>query len=278
MGNGFCTVFSASFAPQRKQSSIPTTGTYPPQFSFTCFVIEYPSRKPADKGPGKELQLREKIGISFSVSGDIRFLSHQDMLCLFIRAIRRSGLSIAHTQGFNPRPRLWLLLPKPVGIACCDDLLFVELDQSYTASEFASSLARCLPSGIKLNRTFKLAPGRVPQPTAAVYSLRVSPQDAVRLAKKIAEVLDSKDLLVYRSSKQTGQTRRINIRPYLTKIELDDAELSFTLAFTPTGSAKPAEVLAGLDFDTPLNRAKLVRKKTIYAGLQIDESAIAIKE
>ena len=222
---------------------------------------------PSGRDPGKEFQLSDKIGIRFSLSGDLRFLSHQDMLYLFARAIRRAQLPILHTQGYNPRPKLWLLLPKPLGVGCLDDLLLVELRDDCTSEQFADRLDPSLPPGIKLHASFKLGPARSPQPRAAAYSLELSRQDAAEVAPKIPSLLETHELTVNRLAKRNGQSRQVNIRPYLSSIQLNVTELCFTLAYSPAGSAKPAEVLALLDLDNPSNRAKLVRTETIYAGL-----------
>ena len=103
------------------------------------------------------------------------------MLYLFARAIRRAQLPIVYTQGYNPRPKLWLLLPKPLGVSCLDDLLLVDLCDDCSSEEFADRLALCLPRGIKLRRSFKLGPVRSPQPRAAAYSLELSQQDAAKV-------------------------------------------------------------------------------------------------
>ena len=199
------------------------------------------------------------------------------MLSLLIRGIRRAALPIAYSEGYNPRPRLWLMLPKSVGIACLDDLLVVELGQDCPATEFVERLGKHLPDGIKLHKAFKVAPGYSLQPTAAVYGLDLSQQDIAELSTRIPEVLAQEELLVERFSRKAGVTQQLNIRPYLIQMSLDALQLTFTLSVTPTGSAKPSEVLSCLGLDTPSNRAKLLRKKTIYGDAQVSESAATAK-
>ena len=194
------------------------------------------------------------------------------MLSLFARAIRRAGLAIAYSQGYNPRPRLWLMLPKPLGVSCRDDLLLVQIPHGCAPQAFADRLTENLPAGIKLHRAFTLGLGRAPQPLSATYSLELCEQDAAKVARRIPALLDSNDLPVQRLSKRNAQFKQVNIRPYLSQMCLDQTELSFTVDCSPAGSAKPAEVLALLDLDNPPNRASLVRTKTIYTALPTDRS------
>ena len=187
------------------------------------------------------------------------------MLSFFARAIRRARLSVVFSQGFNPRPRLWLLMPKSLGVSCCDDLLIVDVADECTAQVFAERLGESLPAGIELNRAIALSPGRAPQPSAAVYSLELCGEEAAKVVEKIPALLEASCLGVQRLSKRNGKYREVNIRPYLSGIGLEQSELSFTVACSPAGSAKPAEILALLDLDNLSNRAKLVRTKTIYS-------------
>lgn len=185
---------------------------------------------------------------------------------LFARAVRRSGLDVAYSEGYNPRPRLSLVLPRPVGVASRDDLLVLELRDHSQPEDLCSRLAAHLPNGINISNCLDLGPVRAPNAVAAVYSLQLSQEEAAIVADRISGVLRAQRLLVNRPGKRAPDNRQLDIRPHLIDIQLDGTELLFTLAYTHTGSAKPAEILALLDSDTSYNRAQLVRKKVKYTG------------
>jgi radical SAM-linked protein len=44
-----------------------------------------------------------KIKIIYEKSEEIKFISHLDHMRVLERAVRRAGLPIAHSQGYNPR-------------------------------------------------------------------------------------------------------------------------------------------------------------------------------
>ena len=190
------------------------------------------------------------------------------MLRLFRRALGRSGLRIAYSQGYNPRPRLWLVLPRPVGVACCEDLLVVESADDCTAQQFAGRLAQHLPRGIEMKRFVELGAGPLPEPLRACYSLALSGQECAAVSQKIPKVLAAEELPVERALKRTGQSRMLNIRPYLKQMSVNGSDLKFGLSCGPSGSAKPSEVLALLGLDDPAKKAGLLRSKAEYAGLE----------
>ena len=54
--------------------------------------------------------------LCFSKEGDMKFISHLDLLRTFIRALRRAGIPVAYSQGFNHVPRLTFAAPLAVGM------------------------------------------------------------------------------------------------------------------------------------------------------------------
>ena len=192
---------------------------------------------------------------------------------LFARAIRRSGLDVTYSEGYNPRLYLCLVLPRPVGVASRDDLLVLETSDKCRPEELRSRLDVHLPNGIKISKCFELSPERTPKAIASVYSLQLSREQAAGLVDKISDVLRAGQLLIQRLGKQDSDNRQLDIRPYLSEMKLDGAELSYSLANTDSGSAKPAEILALLNLDNSYNRAQLVREKTKYIGSTANAAA-----
>ena len=45
------------------------------------------------------------------------YLDHLDVMKVFEKALRRSGLTIDFTRGFNPKPRIEFAQPLPVGVS-----------------------------------------------------------------------------------------------------------------------------------------------------------------
>lgn len=187
---------------------------------------------------------------------------------LFARAVRRAGLEIDYSQGYNPKPRLSLTLPRPVGLTSQTDLLVVDLPEPIEPGEFCRRLAQHLPAGIEMTRDFRFV-GRAPQPVVAEYCLQLPPESRSGLDRKIKDIMQKTKLPVERLGKKSGRTQPVDIRKYLERLEFDSGELSFSVSCGPGGSAKPAEVLALLDLDTPANRVRLTRRKVQYAGLAV---------
>ena len=52
--------------------------------------------------------------VTFTKLGRLKYISHLDLQRAVARMLVRSGLPIAYTEGFNPHPRLNIVLPLSV--------------------------------------------------------------------------------------------------------------------------------------------------------------------
>lgn len=68
------------------------------------------------------------LRLLFEKKGRAVWISHLDLMRLFQRAFKRAGLSLKHTQGYNPRPSVSIALPLSVGVESCCELLDFEID------------------------------------------------------------------------------------------------------------------------------------------------------
>ena len=72
-------------------------------------------------GPAVRLRVR------YSKTGKVRFTSHRDVVRMWERALRRSGLSIAWSEGYSPRPLLSFGHALPTGAGSLAEYLDVSL-------------------------------------------------------------------------------------------------------------------------------------------------------
>ena len=71
----------------------------------------------------------------FSKTGDAVWFSHLDLMRVFQRAFKRAGLSLSHSQGYNPRPSVSIALPLSVGVESLCELLDFDLEGELPACE-----------------------------------------------------------------------------------------------------------------------------------------------
>lgn len=92
---------------------------------------------------------RSKVRLRWSKGEEVRFTSHLDVLRAFERAIRRSGIPIAYSEGFHPHPRIAFGPPLPLGFVSEAEYLDIQLTEPFSNGHL-STLNKSLPQGFRI--------------------------------------------------------------------------------------------------------------------------------
>jgi len=91
--------------------------------------------------------------LEFSKQGKAIYLSHLNILNVFSKTLRRSGIKIKYTQGFNPKPKIEFAHPLSLGINSEVEILSITLSSNIPELDLLTRMNNNLPQGIKLNKT-----------------------------------------------------------------------------------------------------------------------------
>ena len=187
----------------------------------------------------------------------MKFISHLDLLRTFIRALRRAGIPVAYSQGFNPVPRLTFAAPLAVGMEGRNEYLDFFLNDSRKEGELKNSFNQQLPPGLKVKEIKKAGAN---QPTissligAALYvaNLSVAPAVSPRgLLPALAGILQKNTILRLRRDRKS--VKKVDIRPFIYDLKVKGfggtEALLMLLATGSKGGARPGEVLDLLPLD-----------------------------
>jgi radical SAM family uncharacterized protein/radical SAM-linked protein len=115
------------------------------------------SRNPArDFGQGVRKPIR--VRARFSKTGDLRYLSHRELMNHIIRALRRAGVRLEHTKGFHPSPRVSLGPPLGVGVAGLNEYFDMEAMPHAPLESIRERLNAELASGIEVHEIAPVGP------------------------------------------------------------------------------------------------------------------------
>ena len=96
--------------------------------------------------------LEQRIRLRFQKQGEVRFISHHDLMRLFERAVRRADIPIKMTSGFNPRPKISFPLSLSVGTEGRNEIIELGLDRWVSVPEVQRRLQDQLPDGGSLQQ------------------------------------------------------------------------------------------------------------------------------
>ena len=191
---------------------------------------------------------------------EIAVLSHLDYADLYARALIRSKLPIAYSEGFNPHIKLSFASALAVGVTSEAEYMDFELFHRLPISEVFAKLNKQLPKGAEISR-LKILRGKVTKLMAAAdlseYVIRVPYDDSPVLAKSAVDSFNKMSNFIYTRS-TPKKTREIEIKQYMAapvevKVNKSELILNLKIKITLTGSIKPSEIIHILSKDFGLN-------------------------
>ena len=217
----------------------------------------------------------QRLRATFGVDGPLRYISVLDMGRLWERLLRRAGVPLAYTQGFNPHPRLQFASALPVGYSSECELLDLWLAERMEPAEFAALASDQAPLGLTVLQVEEV-PLKVPAPQALVraahYQVRLwaeAPREDVERA--LGQLLARPSIPRQRQKK--GHLADYDLRPLIQEIRYLSSEggcheLYMILRAGAEGSGRPEEVVDALGL--PGTQYTIHRVRLIW-GDQVDK-------
>jgi len=188
-------------------------------------------------------------------------LSHRDMMRLWHRTLRRTGLPLRLSEGFHVRPRVSFGLARGVGIASESEWLEFELTDWVNPDTVNKKLATQLPADLAIRQLTAVAPSQRATVCRAVYEvqLHTCPPD---LDTRVAALLERQQIVVERG--RPDKRRTMDIRPLLVALKHRGQQLLIVADCRSAGTLKPSEVLGELGF-SEAERARCLVVRTDLA-------------
>ncbi len=162
------------------------------------------------------------LRLKYSRADEAIWLGHLDMMRTFERAVRRAGIPVAYSQGFNPRPRMAFALPIGVGLATEADLLDLLLQDGLEPDPaqlavWQADLNDSLPAAIQLVDLVLAPPGPSLMSQVRSASYRLKTAGLAEAASRLKQ-LGEGPWLVKRQKKD--KTSLLDIRPLLLDLQV----------------------------------------------------------
>jgi radical SAM family uncharacterized protein/radical SAM-linked protein len=166
--------------------------------------------------------IRERLLFRFAKTEDARWLGHLDLIRLFERAIRMSGVEVTYTEGFNPRVKMSIASALPLGATADREILVLNVMGPVDLKDVVSALDRALPDGIRIREAVILPEGsKGPCVRADEFKLSISlPDDCPieALEAAVQSILGMETIPWQRKSDKAS--KHIDLRPGIESLEV----------------------------------------------------------
>ncbi len=90
----------------------------------------------------------KKFEVTFSKLGNARFFGHLELATIVQRAVKRTGINVKYSKGFNPSMRLSFENALPLGMESEEEIFFIYLEKEVLPETITDLLNQHLPDGI----------------------------------------------------------------------------------------------------------------------------------
>jgi radical SAM-linked protein len=218
-----------------------------------------------------------RFRVTFTKGQPVRYISHLDLMRTWERTFRRAGLEVAHTEGFNPRPRLVFASALALGVTSDGELMDVFLNGDVDAASVRAALAAAAAPGIdvvELEAVPLEEPPLMSRPFVAEYRVTLQTEVSREAAQARIDSVLAQATIPYERTRK-GKTTTADLRPALESIWVhawDGAkQVGLRLPVDQSGAnVKPDEVIATVDSSW---RVSLVHRQALRFAQQATRAA-----
>ena len=187
-----------------------------------------------------------RMMVVFQKGYALRFIGHLDLMRTIQRGLRRSGLPIAYSKGFNPHIRLSFAAPLSVGVIGERELMELPLTEEVPTSDFVARLNAVMPPDLRIQEAHVIAdnfPTLMSLVAGAQYEIRVENNEATQRLLQALPTFLALDTCIMARKTKSGEND-CDIVPYVKQAEgtLSDTGIVFRLTTfqLQSGALKPS--------------------------------------
>ncbi len=166
------------------------------------------------------------VRIKYSKLGDISYISHLDIIKLMERIVRRTGLKLSYSEGFNPHPKTAFSPALQLGVQSHCEYLDMEFDEAVEEDLLIQKLNEKTVEGINFIEA-KILTDKVDSLVAFIthsrYEIAVDEEDENKISKIISainKINNTNEMLLTKKTKK-GNIKEYNVKEYIGTIDLE---------------------------------------------------------
>ena len=178
----------------------------------------------------------------------IRHIGHLDIQLSVQRGLRRSGLPVAYSNGFNPHILITFASALSTGACGKREIMDVTMAEDVSEEEFLTRMNQAMPPEMQLSEARAVDqkhPALMASLRAAEYDLLIREKDtADKLVGAISAMMERDTVLATRKTKTA--VRECDIKPLIYTLKGEGQHIYATLVLTEKEACKPGMLIEAL--------------------------------
>ncbi len=174
-----------------------------------------------------------KYIIRFRKRGVICYTSHLDIMKVFKRAFKRAGISLKHSEGFNPHPKMGFAQPLSLGYEALEEYIEFETAENFPVPDdieegILRPLQDIMPEGLELTGICEapwLKKTLAAETVMAEYRVEIPADTSGINAEELGEAYMAQgEIITLKKQKKKPEPVPVDIRPKIQSLRAQSAE------------------------------------------------------
>ena len=189
-------------------------------------------------------ETKYRILLKFSRQGCVKYISQLEQIDFFRRALKRTNLPLAYTNGFSPQVKAAFGPAIAVGYESSSEYVDLSLTRKVDIETIKQEISKILPEGYTLI-SVKYIPLRFPSIEGLINLAEYTVKGVNLKQKDIDKYLNQREILVKKIKK--GKETIVNVKELIQNIKIIDSNtFKIFLRFYPTKNIKLEKILQNL--------------------------------
>ena len=199
-----------------------------------------------------------RVRVTFAKLESMRYTGNLDLHRAWERTIRRAGLPLAYSHGYNPRPRINLASALPLGFTSDCELVDIWFESKKPILELIKAIELATPPGLKIINAEEIdlnIPKLQKQVISSKYKVTIG-ESIPDLPTRLQTLLSADSITRNRRGKDYDLRTLIEDAQLLTPDSTSHQTICLWLTTQDNATGRPDEVLAEMDIPLHITAIK----------------------
>ena len=216
----------------------------------------------------------------FETGERIRHIGHLDIQRSVQRGLRRSGLPVAYSNGFNPHILITFASALSTGACGKREIMDVTMAEEVSPEEFLEKMNHAMPPEMRLSEARALDqkhPALMASLRAAKYDLLIrDAEQAEQLAAAIPAMMARETVTAMRKTKTA--LKECDIKPLIYDLKAEGQHILATLTLTEREACKPGMLIEALSREAGIEgEIRMLITRTALLGMDEAENLVPLE-
>lgn len=191
--------------------------------------------------------------VKYTKTGNLKYISHLDVLRFIQRAVKRAGIDAKYSEGFNPHMRTSFGFPLSLGTESIGEYFEIELNEDISADDFANRMNTVLPKEMQVLKAAYSEDSRSLMArslyTEYLFNIEFINFDFNKLNELIKEIVETGVIFSRQKKNKKNKlvTKEYNTKDFISYLNViekpEKVVIEATFITAETGSMKPSDLI-----------------------------------